>query len=96
MMLMTATAASAAAASAAATAAASASGLSSDLARGRGKKIAVAISNSFYSVFFLPNSYKHTKFHTNRTKSSYWSAFLGWSGQSENSHVHFKLILYCF
>ena len=51
---------------------------------------------------FLPNSCPYTKFHPNWTKNievkmiSYQSALVGWSGQSKNSCIHFKLILFEF
>ena len=47
-----------------------------------GKKMAVAISNSFY-VVFLPNFSPHTKFHSNHMKNAeveifrYWSVLVG-------------------
>ena len=65
------------------------------------QKIAVAISNSLY-VVFLSNSCPHAKFHPNRIKniefkkSGYRSALVGLSGQSKNSHIYFKLILFGF
>ena len=51
---------------------------------------------------FLPNSCPHTKFYPNRTKNvevkkiGYQLASVGWSGQSKNSCIHFKLILFGF
>ena len=51
---------------------------------------------------FLLNSYPHTKFHPNRTKNvevkkiGYRLASVGWSGQSKNNCIHFKLILFGF
>ena len=51
---------------------------------------------------FLPNSCPHTKFHPNWTKNvevkkiGYRLASVGWSGQSKNSCIHFKLILFGF
>ena len=50
----------------------------------------------------LPSSCPCTKFHPNGTKTievkmiSYQSALVGWSGQSKNSCIHFKLILFEF
>ena len=50
----------------------------------------------------LPDSCPHTKFHPNRTKEikikkiGYRLAFVGWSSQSKNSCIHFKLILFGF
>ena len=51
---------------------------------------------------FLPNSCPHTKFHPNWTKNievkkiGYRSALVGWSVQSKNSCIYFKLILFSF
>ena len=51
---------------------------------------------------FLPNSCPHTKFHPSRTKNikvkniCYWLALVSWSGQSKNSCIDFKLILFEF
>ena len=51
---------------------------------------------------FLPNSCPHTKFHPNRTKNievkkiGHWLMLVGWSGQSKNSCIHLKLILFGF
>ena len=51
---------------------------------------------------FLPKSCPHTKFHPNRTinvevkKIGHQLALVDWSGQSKNSCIHFKLILFGF
>ncbi len=77
------------------------SGLGSGLSSGSQSKN----SRSYLELIlccFSPNSCSHTKFHPNRTKNievkkiGYWSALFGWSGQSENSCIHFKLILFGF
>ena len=75
------------------------SGFGSGLGSGSQSKIDVAISNSFYVVFchivvhkpnFIQIGQKNVK------NIGFWLALVGWSGQSKNSCIRSKLILFGF
>ena len=77
------------------------SGLGSGLGSGSYQKI----SRSYIKLIlccFLPNSCPNTEFHPNRIKNIevqkiyYRLTLVGKSGQSKNSCIYFKLILFCF
>ena len=70
------------------------------LVRLEGQKMVVGISKSFYVVFAPLLAHIPNFIQIGQKKEvkmiSYRLASVGWSGQSKNSCIHFKLILFCF